>query len=212
MLIVIPGIFVVVLSVLCWRRFSPRFSLPEELQDTAVATTFNNELTRFTGSHGWFRTDAAVSDLARQSAVSERLSAIREVYFPEMRFYWISLRTTHVAWLKSVSAPYSKLVMAVDPQSNRVWSFQNGRIERDLTPFLKAISFSIQQESDVVTLWQLYLCLHPAPDIECDVHRTQEGKWIVFSKDPKWPLFEVALIVELDSEHHVQSIQTLNNK
>jgi len=198
----------VVCSILGWCRFHSRFTLPKDVKNTPVEGPLRRELSALTADQGWIQTDAVLRNLNKQSAVGDRLELIRSERCPSVEFFSVRLRRYHTFRLRSVSAPFLNLVVAVDAHSGRVWSFQSGGIDRQIIPFLRAVEVSVHNEKDALTLWQLFLCLHPVPLSECQAHRTGENRWCVFSKDPK-SLSGLGLCVELDAEHYVESIRIL---
>ena len=200
---------VTLLSFIGWSRIQPHFTLPDEVKNTPFEEPLHQQLTALTASHGWIRTGASVRNLSKHSAVGDRLELIRADCFPSVEFYHILSTTRHILCVRgAVNAPFGDLTVAVDGQSGRVWRFEKGGVHKGMIPFLRALDVTIDDEKDMARLWDLYICLHPAPFREAEIHHPGEDRWCVVPAPNSAPGF----CVELDSDRYVRRIDLLTPK
>jgi hypothetical protein len=196
---------IVISGVVGWCRFHPRFAIPDEVKNTPVEIPLRRELAALTANQGWYQTDVWwLTELSEHSAIGDRFELIRTDLLPSVKFYSVFLRRYHCFYLHGVNAPFDDLVIAVDGQSDRVWSFHSGRIHSEMIPFLRAFGVAIHDEKDVVRLWQLFSCLHPFPITDCEVYRRREDEWVAYPKDSESTRLCAGLRIQLDSEHYVR--------
>lgn len=190
-------------SYLGYAVLSPRFNVPPELRGTAGGEELQRELERLTANQGWFKTDASLKNLRKQTAIATQFEPVRAALFPNVEFYWVHLKTSHMFKSNAVSAPFSDSVVAVDVQSKRVWSFHETKIATEIVPFMNAFEIALNDVADVKNFWTLYNSLHLCPAAEVDVHHVRDQEWVIA---PRKSTSMPGLRLELDAKHQLSKV------
>jgi hypothetical protein len=209
-------------TVLCWglliimvcavvftfRRFERRFVLPDMRGNPVAANALREELLLLTANQGLYQTCAGIKDLREHKRIGDQIETSVAHRFPDVRFFWVHLRTSHLFRTNAVSAPFSDVVIAVDSRTGQRWAFHDDRIERELTSFLMAHDFKVQSKDDAALVWRLYECIAPVPAFEIEVLPIHDDEWVVEGKigksisDLRLKLDSSGRIFTLSLAHH----------
>lgn len=206
----IAVVSLLIVLLIGWQRIRPRFRMPQELQHTAVETSFREKLSELTANQGWFQTDATMRRLCDVPVVARNdFKQVAEQLVPDLDFYWVKLRTYHLLRLVDISAPYRDLVVAVDRRSGEVWSFHSGVIQSEIVPFAKRYGISIQSERDAVGFSNLFYSLCPGSVGEVDAHVTNgQSQWVVVPRNAA----HTPLCINVDHVGGISSVSYLNSE
>jgi hypothetical protein len=185
---VLPWVLLIIMIcavVFTFRRFERRFVLPDMRGNPVAANALREELLLLTANQGLYQTCAGIKDLREHKRIGDQIETSVAHRFPDVRFFWVHLRTSHLFRTNAVSAPFSDVVIAVDSRTGQRWAFHDDRIERELTSFLIANDFKVKSKDDAALVWRLYECVVPVPAVDIEVLPIHDDEWVVEGKTGK---------------------------